>query len=118
MVEYLNQMDIDMMISGHQHDLFVFEPESAVKSKSRILDHNFLNLLVSKRGYEQYDSDKLTNKKSQIGLATIVDFNKNIQTCIYNNSKLDKVSIKGHYSEIEYGTDLVFVLDSKKHIEE
>ena len=134
MTELLNQMNIDMMISGHQHDLFVFEPDTAVydekgrlkyndlyaKDKTYggyITDHNFLNLLVSKRGYTQLDDAKLTKMKSQIGLATIVDFANNTQTCIYNNSNGEKVSIVGAFSTIDYGTDLVFDLDSNKRKE-
>lgn len=134
MTNLLNQMDINMMISGHQHDLFVFEPGTVKYNEKgkmvynpnytstktyggRMTDHNFLNLLVSKRGYTQTDSSKLTNYSSQIGMQTNVNFAENRQTCIYNNSKGEKVHmIHAFNDEIDYGTEIVFDLTTNKHI--
>ena len=83
----------------------------------RMTDHNFLNLLVSKRGYTQTDSSKLTNYSSQIGMQTNVNFAENRQTCIYNNSKGEKVHmIHAFNDEIDYGTEIVFDLTTNKHI--
>jgi hypothetical protein len=125
-------MDIDMVISGHQHDLYVFEPDTVkYNEKGKMLynpkytssktyggyvtEHNFLNLLVSKRGFTQTDSDSLTRQDSQIGLGVRVNFAANEQVCVYNNSRGEKVSmIHAFNDEIDYGTDLVFDLDTKK----
>lgn len=133
MTEVLNQMNINMMISGHQHDLFVFEPGTVEYNENgkmvynqefttkktyggRVTDHNFLNLLASKRGKTQTDSVPLTNYSSHIGLTTKVDFANNKQTCTYNNSDGEKVSIVNAFAKINYGTDLVFDLTTNKHI--
>lgn len=131
--ELLNQMDIDMVISGHQHDLFVFEPDTVeynadgkmvynqeFTSKKTygglVTDHNFLNLLVSKRGYTQTDSSSLTNSSSQIGLGIRVDFANQVQKCVYNNSKYERVNIVNAFADINYGNELVFSLITNKHI--
>lgn len=133
LTEKLNQMDVDMLISGHQHDLYVFEPGRIKKTsegyleynddfstakpyKGTVTDHNFLNILVSKRGHEQKDSDKLADFSSQIGMSTRVDFANNIQTCIYNDSRGDKVSIINPFYDINYGEELVFSLTTKQSI--
>ena len=133
MTEILNQMNINMMISGHQHSLFVFEPgtvEYNEKGKmvynsdyyenktygGKVTDHNFLNLLVSKRGYTQRDSSKLADYSSQIGMQTVVDFKNNKQICTYNNSKGEKVHMVNAFAPITYGNDIVFDLTTNKHI--
>lgn len=130
MTEELNKMNIDMMISGHQHDLYIFEPgmeyqlkddklvwnDSGSKYKGGVTNHNFINVLVSKRGYTQFDSAKLTNMKSQIGLGIRVDFEDNIQTLVYNTSDGRKVDIVGPFKpETKYGTDIVFDLNTRRH---
>ena len=74
-----------------------------------------INLLVSKRGFTQTDSGSLTRQDSQIGLGVRVNFAANEQVCVYNNSRGEKVSmIHAFNDEIDYGTDLVFDLDTKK----
>ena len=132
MTELLNQMDIDMMISGHQHDLYVFEPDTVEYNEKgkmvynpefkenktyggKVTEHNFLNLLVSKRGKTQTDSASLTNMRYQIGMSTIVDFTSNTQTCIYNTSDGSRVNIVNPFAKISYGDELVFDLNTKKH---
>ena len=130
MTDELNKMNIDMMISGHQHDLYIFEPgmeyelkddklvwnDSGSKYKGGVTEHNFINVLVSKRGYSQFDSAKLTNMKSQIGLGIRVEFDKNIQTLVYNTSDGRKVDIVGPFKpETKYGTDIVFDLTTHRH---
>ena len=118
-----------MMISGHQHDLFIFEPgfeyelqdgkmlwyDSGNKYKGGVTEHNFLNVLVSKRGHTQTDSAKLTNMSSQIGLGIRVVFNKNIQSLVYNTSDGEKVNILSPFKPVvDYGTDIVFDLDTHR----
>jgi len=132
MTELLNKMDIDMMISGHQHDLFVFEPDTVeYNSKGKMVynndfkanktygglvtDYNFPNLLVSKRGYTQTDDSALTNQKSQIGVGITVDFVNKTQKIVYNNSKGEKVHMVNAFAPITYGEEIVFDLETKKH---
>jgi predicted phosphodiesterase len=134
MTEELNKMGINMMISGHQHDLYVFEPgtikynedgKMAYNSqyskskpiKSLVTDHNFLNILVSKRGHSQTDNMPLTDYSSHIGMQTIVDFKNNKQTCIYNDSDGKKIPVVNAFVEgLDYGTEMVFDLSTGKHI--
>ena len=132
MTEALNKMNIDMVISGHQHDLYVFEPDTVTYNEKgkmvynsklyenktyggKMTEHNFINILVSKRGDTQTDDTKLTNMKSQIGLGIRVDFENNIQTCIYNTSNGEKVNVVAPFSEIDYGDEIVFDLSTRKH---
>ena len=133
MTEILNQMNINMMISGHQHDLFVFEPGTVEYNKDgrmvynpdytssktyggKVTDHNFLNILVSKRGPHQTSDTKLTDYSNHIGMQTVVDFKNNKQTCTFNNSNGEKVHIVHAFAKITYGTDLVFDLTTNTRI--
>ena len=129
----LNDLDVNLMISGHQHDLFILEPgtieynkdgklpynpeySSSKPSKYKVTDHNFVNILVSKRGYTQTDDVPLTNMSSQIGLGTKVDFKNNKQTCFYLNSRGEKINTVNPFAPINYGTEMVFDLSTNKHI--
>lgn len=124
--ELLNQMGIDMCISGHQHDLFIFEPglitpnETLIynkkyyenkKYKGYLTDFNFVNILVSKRGKTQTDDSSLTNTKDQIGALIRVDFTENKQTITYNTSSGELVDIVNPFYEKDYGNTIVFPLN-------
>ena len=127
----LNQMDIDMVISGHQHDLLVFEPglitpftdltynkdfvKSGKTTKAYLTDFNFPSFTVSKRGYTQTDDSSLT-LNSQIGLTIKVDFNNKTQTCIFNNSKGEKVNIVNPYYDVDYKDEIVYSIETNKCI--
>lgn len=127
----LNQMDIDMVISGHQHDLLVFEPglitpftdltynkdfvKSGKTTKAYLTDFNFPSFTVSKRGYTQTDDSSLT-LNSQIGLTIKVDFNNKKQTCIFNNSKGEKVNIVNPYFDVDYKDEIVYSIETNKCI--
>lgn len=122
----LNQMDIDMALSGHQHDLFVFEPNiikpnetltynkefGGKKYKGYLTDFNFPSMLISKRGLTQTDSSDLTSNK-QIGLLIEVDFTKNKQIATYNNYYGEKVNIVNPFAEINYGNQIEIDLETK-----
>lgn len=127
----LNQMDIDMVISGHQHDLLVFEPglitpftdltynkdfvKSGKTTKAYLTDFNFPSFTVSKRGYTQTDDSSLT-LNSQIGLTIKVDFNNKTQTCIFNNSKGEKVNIVNPYFDVDYKDEIVYSIETNRCI--
>jgi hypothetical protein len=122
----LNQFDLDISLSGHQHDLWVFEPNTVTpfktmpynpeyksgKNKGNVTDFNFPSFLISKRGLTQTDSDKLT-QKTQIGLSVKVDLNANIEKVIYNNSNGDKVYMVNPFANIAYGEEIVIDLTTK-----
>lgn len=132
MTSLLNQMDVDMVISGHQHEVLVFEPDAISpyenltynvdyngkgnKTKIQLTDFNFPSFTVSKRGYTQTDDNKLTNKNSQIGLTVKVDFFNNVQTCIFNNSKGEEIDLVNPFKEIKYGNKIVYSLIDNKRV--
>ena len=122
----LNQMNLDIALSGHQHDLWVFEPNTVTPfekmpynpnykqgtNKGQVTDFNFPTFLISKRGYTQNDSNKLTNK-IHIGLTVKVDLNTNTETVIYNHSDGGKVYMVNPFANISYGEEIVINLDTK-----
>ena len=127
LTDLLNKLDINMCISGHQHDLLVFEPGTVTsyekpyynkdyrpdkKFGGYLTDFKFVNLGVSKRGYEQFDDSTLTNMKSQIGVYTKVELSKNIQTVQFTNSKGEAVEVLNFFADINYGDTLVFSLET------
>ena len=129
LTDLLNKLDINMCISGHQHDLLVFEPGTVTPNeklnynseykpgktyKGYLTDFDFVNIGVSKRGFEQFDSSNLTSQKSQIGVYTFVDFKNNTQTVKFTNSKGEAVSVLNFYADINYGKELVFSLETNK----
>ena len=129
LTDLLNKLDINMCISGHQHDLLVFEPgtvtpnekpyyNSSYKPDKKfggyLTDFKFVNLGVSKRGYEQFDDSTLTKTKSQIGVYIKVELNKNIQTVQFTNSKGEAVDVINFFADISYGDTLVFSLEDNK----
>lgn len=126
LVEQLNKMNIDMMLTGHQHELFIFEPgliEPEVnlkyneayggkKYKGYLLDFNFPTLMISKHGYTQVD--EVSKPNHMIGLHISVDFNNLKQTAIYNNVKHEKVSVVNPFYEKSYGDEIIISLVDKK----
>ena len=113
----LNQFNLDIALSGHQHDLWVFEPNTLVvdqrlpynpdyrngTNKGRVTDYNFPTFLISKRGLTQNDDESLT-LKSQIGLTVKVDFAKNTETVIYNTSNGTLVNMVNPFKNADTGT--------------
>lgn len=126
LVEQLNKMNIDMMLTGHQHELFIFEPgliEPEVnlkynevyggkKYKGYLLDFNFPTLMISKHGYTQVD--EVSKPNHMIGLHISVDFNNLRQTAIYNNVKHEKVSVVNPFYDKSYGDEIIISLVDKK----
>lgn len=125
--ELLNKMDIDMCISGHQHQLLIFEPgviapnevlyynkdfSSKKKYNGYLTDFNFPCLTISKRGKTQTDSATLTNMNEQIGVHIVVDFDKENQTISFNTSSGELVNVVNPYAPINYGKTFVFPLNN------
>lgn len=128
----LNQLDVDMALSGHQHDLFVFEPGLVAPNeklkyhgdygsktyKGYLTDFNFPNLLISKRGFTQTDDSDLTKVKSQIGLKINVNFTNQTQICTYLTSYGDNVLISNPFADKFYGDKIEISLITKEFKEE
>ncbi len=128
MTSLLNQMDIDMMICGHQHQIMIFEPglitpntelkynqefKKDKKYKGYLTDFNFPTLMVSKPGFTFSDDTTLTNAKSQIGMFTNVNLTQNKETIYYLNSKGERVEVMNMFYDKSYGTEFEINLTTK-----
>ena len=106
--ELLNQMNIDMCLSGHKHKLWPFipgqvEPNTALNSKGHYLtDFNFPGFLVGRRsltvegGTQEFGNDRYT------GLYVQVDFESGVQTAYYHNSDHQILSGEHAFAEGEF----------------
>ena len=126
----LNQMDIDMLICGHQHNLMIFEPGLITPNeqlhfnpeykkddkpyKGYLTDFNFPSFMVSKPGFTFKDEPGLSKTKSQIGMVTNVDLANHKESVYYLNSKGEKVGLINMWAEKHYGTDITIDLNTKK----
>ena len=127
MTALLNQMDIDMFLCGHQHQIMMFEPgliepETELnynpdfkngKYKGYLTDFNFPTLMVTKPGFTFSDDTTLTNAKSYIGLVVDVDLNLKNETCRYVNSKGENVEVMNMFYPKSYGSIFEIDLETK-----
>ena len=127
MTMLLNQMDIDMFLCGHQHELMIFEPGLITPNTSLVYnpnykdatysgyltDFNFPTFMVSKQGFTYSDSNKLTNAKSHIGFIVDVDLNNKKELCYYLNSRGEKVEVMNMFYDKYYGTEITIDLQTK-----
>ena len=127
MTALLNQMDIDMYLCGHQHQLMIFEPglvepetelhyNSSFKKgtyKGYLTDFNFPSFMVSKPGFTYSDSTELSGAKSHIGFYVDADLATGKEVCHYRNSKGEKVKVMNMYAEKDYGDTITVDLNTK-----
>ena len=128
MTELLNQMDIDMLLCGHQHDIMIFEPGLVTPNekltynseylpnktyKGYLTDFNFPAFMVSKPGFTFKDEPDLSAAKSQIGLYVDADLVGKKETCYYLNSRGEKVDVMNMWAEKHYGTEITIDLTTK-----
>lgn len=130
MTALLNQMDLDMFVCGHQHQLMIFEPgliepnteltyNSNYKSgkyKGYLTDFNFPSFMVSKQGFTFGDPTTIYSAKSHIGFYVDVDFVNNKEVCHYLNSNGEKVEVMNMFYEKDYGTEITIDLTTKAFI--
>ncbi len=127
MTSLLNQMDIDMLLVGHQHQIMIFEPgliepETTLTYNSEfkkgtyngyLTDFNFPSFMVSKQGFTMGDSTNLFMNGSHIGMYTDVNLASGKQTIHYLNSRGEKVDLLNMFAEKHYGTEIVIDLATK-----
>ena len=128
MTALLNQMDIDMMVTGHQHELMIFEPglitphekltyNSKVKENKTydgyLTDFNFPTFMVSKPGFDYFDDPKLSSARSHIGMFVDADLVGEKESVYYLNSKGEKVDVYNMWAEKHYGTQISIDLNTK-----
>ncbi len=106
--DLLNDMDVDLLLSGHTHQLFQFLPGMPVgtdlyynenyydstKSHGYMTDADFPAFTVSRRSDVQTPrvAENLFGKKL-IGMATVIDLDSSTMRCFYTNSDLEIVDI-------------------------
>ena len=127
MTALLNQMDIDMFLCGHQHEIMIFEPgliepntkltyNSQYKKgtyNGYLTDFNFPTFMVSKQGYTFSDNNDLFGAKSHIGFVVNADLANKKEVCYYLNSRGEKVNVMNMFAEKTYGTEITIDLDTK-----
>ena len=125
LTERLNAMDIDMSICGHQHELLIFEPGLITPGESLVYnpayaegtysgyltDFGFPNLMVSKPGCRQPESDG--DKSSHIGLLVKADLKAGTQRCIYLDSHGSSVPVVNPFAPKTYGNEIDISADGK-----
>ena len=131
--ELLNRIEPDLVVSGHQHDLYPFlqndglgnvrtennaegtlnyntQFKSVKTYKGRVTDYAFNSFIVGRRGNTQTDKIGALNMREHIGLETRVNFAAGTQTHVYWNSHGDKVSVYNPFVEgaaqTEFTTEL------------
>ena len=128
-ISILNELDIDMEISGHQHDLLIFEPGLITPNeqlkynieydgkgktyKGYLLDFNFPTFLASKRGLTQTDDAKLAYSHNQIGFNVQVDSSFTNEIVYYNNVNGEKVNVVNPFFDKNYGDTITIDLATK-----
>jgi len=104
--ELLNQINPDLAVYGHQHDLYPFlEGQKTMYNEKHKLvynsqfkgeegktyggyltDYTFNGFIAGRRGTAQVDEISALNRKDHVGLAVYVDMTNQTQTCRYINS--------------------------------
>ncbi|MCB9498353.1 MAG: metallophosphoesterase [Bacillales bacterium] len=129
MTDKLNNLSLDISLSGHTHYLYVFEPglieadtalsfsslytPSASESLSNhVTDFNFYSFVASKRSYTQTEKSEVIKTDAFIGLHINVVQNGilggNTTDASYINSRGEKVSIVNAFYEKSYGEDIIY----------
>ena len=127
MTRLLNQMDVDMALCGHQHQIMIFEPglitpETKLQYNPNyktgsyngyLTDFNFPSFMVSKQGYTFADGTDISTAKSHIGMFTDVDLVGKKETCYYLNSNGERVDTMNMFYDKAYGKQIVIDLETK-----
>lgn len=126
----LNEIQPDLAVYGHQHDLYPFleGQETMYNSKGRLVynsqfkgeegktyggyltDYAFDGFIAGRRGTDQTDEIGAFNRKDHVGLAVYVDLVNNTQTCRFVNSQGEIVSVYNPFVEGSAVTEFVLEL--------
>ena len=95
----LNEMDVDMCLSGHKHKLWPFIPREGFLDTDRstgvvLTDFNFPGFLVGRRSLVQAGGTQSNGYDQYTGLQVRVDFEAGTQTACYINSNHEILEIK------------------------
>ena len=109
----LNEMDIDMCLSGHKHKLWPFIPGQVPTdvtlntSGHYLTDFNFPGFLVGRRSLTVEGGTQSNGNDRYTGLCVHVDFTSGTQTAMYRNSNQEILAgdypfAEGQFREIEF----------------
>ena len=128
--ELLNQIQPDLAVYGHQHDLYPFleGQETMYNEKGKLIynsqfkgtagktyggyltDFTFSGFIAGRRGTTQVDDIGALNRKDHIGLAVYVDLANKTQVCRYINTAGSTVSVYNPFVEGPAQTEFVLEL--------
>ena len=117
--ELLNQIQPDMAVYGHQHDLYPFldGQETMYNDAGKLVynsqfkgtagktyggyltDYTFNGFIAGRRGTTQVDDIGALNRKDHIGLAVYVDLESSTQVCRFVNTAGDVVPVYNPFAE-------------------
>ena len=117
--QLLNQINPDLAVYGHQHDLYPFlEGQETMYNETNKLvynsqfkgeagktyggyltDYEFNGFIAGRRGTAQVDEISALNRKDHVGLAVYVDMTSKTQKCRYINSDGKAVSVYNPFVE-------------------
>ena len=117
--ELLNQIQPDLAVYGHQHDLYPFldGQETLYNEKGKLVynsqfkgvegktyggcltDYTFNGFIAGRRGTTQTDDIGSLNRKDHVGMAVYVDLANNTQTCSFINTAGEVVSVYNPFAE-------------------
>ncbi len=126
--ELLNEIEPDLVLSGHQHSLYPFieGQETKYDAKNRLIynssfnpgkkyggyltDFEFNSFIAGRRGSSQTDSVGTFNQTEHIGLVTEADILSGTQVCRYINSDGETVSVYNPFADGDAQTEFVLPL--------
>ena len=128
--QLLNQIQPDLAVYGHQHDLYPFldGQETMYNEKGKLVynsqfkgtagrtyggyltDYAFNGFIAGRRGAEQDDEIGALNRREYVGLAVHVDLAGKTQTCRFVNSAGEIVPVYNPFVEGPAQTEFVLEL--------
>ena len=117
--ELLNQIQPDLAVYGHQHDLYPFlnGQETMYNAEGKLIynsqfvgtegktyggyltDYSFNGFIAGRRGIEQDDSISALNRTDHIGMAVYADFANKTQICRFMNTAGKVVPVYNPFAE-------------------
>ena len=117
--ELLNEIQPDLTVYGHQHDLYPFleDQETMYNDAGKLIynsqfmgtvgktyggyltDYDFNGFIAGRRGTAQLDDVSALNRKDHVGLAVYADLSKGTQVCQYINTAGEVVPVYNPFAE-------------------